>query len=107
MAKGHDTFCPVGPVVPAAEFGAPEEARLWLTVNGETRQSGAAADMLFSVPALIEYVSSIFTLEEHDLLLTGTPEGVSRFVAGDEMTAAVVGQGGVASEVRVGVVDRA
>ena len=107
MAKGYDSFCPVGPVVSAEQFGAPEEAKLWLKVNGDMRQDGVASDMLFDVPTLIEYVSSIFTLEENDLLLTGTPAGVSRFQAGDKLEAAVVGRDGVSSAVSMGVVDRA
>ena len=81
-AKGFDTFCPVGPWVETDLV--PEEQRVQCLVNGATRQDGKTADMIFDVPTIIAYVSRIMTLEPGDIILTGTPEGVSPLVDGDE-----------------------
>lgn len=86
-AKGFDTFTPVAPYLPVSAIPDPHNVRLWLKVNGETRQDGVSKDMIFSVPRLIEHVSSIMTLEAGDLLLTGTPKGVGQVNPGDEITA--------------------
>jgi 2-keto-4-pentenoate hydratase/2-oxohepta-3-ene-1,7-dioic acid hydratase in catechol pathway len=82
-AKGFDTFCPVGPFI-ETEFD-PTGARIQCRVNGEIRQDGNTANMIFDVPTLIAYVSGIMTLEPGDLLVTGTPEGVGLLTAGDEL----------------------
>jgi len=82
-AKGADTFCPVGDFVPSSEIKDPSNVDLWLTVNGETRQEGNTCDMIWDVPHLIEEVSKIFTLEQGDFILTGTPKGVGPLERGD------------------------
>jgi 2-keto-4-pentenoate hydratase/2-oxohepta-3-ene-1,7-dioic acid hydratase in catechol pathway len=82
-AKGFDTFCPVGPFI-ETEFD-PKGARVQCRVNGEIRQDGNTADMIFDVPTLIAYVSRVMTLEPGDLLVTGTPEGVGPLAPGDEL----------------------
>ena len=82
-AKGFDTFCPVGPFI-ETDFDA-SAARVVCRVNGETRQDGTTARMIFDVPTLIAYASSVMTLEPGDLLVTGTPEGVGPLAAGDEL----------------------
>ncbi len=80
-AKGFDTFCPVGPWV---ETGLdPRRLRVLCRVNGEVRQDGTTSQMVFDVPTLIAYVSSVMTLEPGDLVLTGTPEGVGLLRPGD------------------------
>jgi 2-keto-4-pentenoate hydratase/2-oxohepta-3-ene-1,7-dioic acid hydratase in catechol pathway len=90
-AKGFDTFCPVGPVV--------AEGLDWRTlevigrVNGVERQRAPVSDMIFSIPVLIEYISSIMTLEPGDLILTGTPEGVGRLAPGDVVEVEIPGVG--------------
>ena len=76
VAKGFDTFAPLGPLAPARAIGDVQDLELQLTVNGEARQRSSTALMLFSVAALVAYCSSIFTLEPGDLLFTGTPAGV-------------------------------
>jgi acylpyruvate hydrolase len=75
--KMLDTFCPLGPVLLTAdEVADPGRLRLRTTLNGETVQDAWTSDMVFSVPFLISYVSSLATLEPGDLILTGTPAGI-------------------------------
>ena len=75
--KGHDTCCPMGPrLIPAHQFGDPQQAALKLAVNGTLKQNGHAKDMIFSVAEQIATASRIMTLDPGDVLLTGTPAGV-------------------------------
>ncbi len=93
-AKGFDTFCPMGPdimpVGPDFDYGSLE---VWCRVNGQQRQHGTAADMAFSIPMVVAYISRIMTLEPGDLIATGTPEGVSKLNAGDVVEVEVKGVG--------------
>lgn len=91
VAKGFDTFAPLGALVPAAEVGDPHDLTIRLTINGEVRQVGHTGDMVFSVAHLIVFCSTIFTLEPGDLLYTGTPEGVGPVAPGDRLVATVEG----------------
>lgn len=76
-AKGYDTFCPLGPVlVTADELGDPGRLSIRARVNGEERQSSTTADLIFDVPALIEFLSAGRTLLPGTVILTGTPSGV-------------------------------
>lgn len=91
-AKGFDTFCPVGPIVSDEvdpETGLTVETR----VNGELRQHGSTTDFIFSIPALLAYITAAITLEPGDLLLTGTPAGVGPLAAGDRVDVAIDGLG--------------
>lgn len=90
VAKGYDTFCPVSSFIEKEKVDL-STARLWLKVDGETKQDGRTCDMIFSVPYLISYISSIMTLETGDLILTGTPEGVGPVVPGQIITAGIEG----------------
>jgi 2,4-diketo-3-deoxy-L-fuconate hydrolase len=75
--KSADTFGPVGPwLVTADEVGDPQALELWTTVNGEKRQNGTTAKMIFTVAALVAYVSRFMSLRVGDLISTGTPAGV-------------------------------
>jgi len=75
--KSLDGFCPMGPVVVTAdEFGDPQNKRISLRVNGETRQSATTAEMLFPIDVIIEFLSRGMTIEPGDVIATGTPEGV-------------------------------
>jgi 2-keto-4-pentenoate hydratase/2-oxohepta-3-ene-1,7-dioic acid hydratase in catechol pathway len=75
--KSADTFGPVGPwLVTADEVRDPQALELGTTVNGERRQDGTTAKMIFSVAALIAYVSRFMSLQPGDLISTGTPAGV-------------------------------
>lgn len=77
--KGHDTFCPLGPVIVTHhDLADPQSVDLRTTVNGELMQNGTTADMVFPVAKLIAYISSFITLEPGDVLLTGTPPGVGK-----------------------------
>ncbi len=76
-AKGFDTFCALGSeLVPVSELGDGSGLRVVQRLNGEVLQDGDTADLLFSVPFLVAYISNTFTLEPGDLILTGTPPGV-------------------------------
>ena len=90
-AKGMDTFCPVGPVVVTGLD--PQALAIACRVNGELRQSGSTADMIFSVAAVIAYASQVMTLEPGDLLVTGTPPGVGPLHDGDALEIEVPGIG--------------
>ncbi|SHO78458.1 Similar to S.cerevisiae protein FMP41 (Putative protein of unknown function) [Malassezia sympodialis ATCC 42132] len=86
-AKGFDTFTPISDLIAKEQIPDPHNVDLWLRVNGDMRQNGNTKDMIFSIPELISYVSSIMTLETGDVLLTGTPKGVSKIQDGDEVVA--------------------
>jgi 2-keto-4-pentenoate hydratase/2-oxohepta-3-ene-1,7-dioic acid hydratase in catechol pathway len=75
--KGPDGFLPLGPfLVTADEVADPSALRIITRLNGEVVQDASTAQMIFSLPYLIHYISTLFTLRPGDLLLTGTPEGV-------------------------------
>jgi 2-keto-4-pentenoate hydratase/2-oxohepta-3-ene-1,7-dioic acid hydratase in catechol pathway len=75
--KSADTFGPVGPwLVTADEVGDPQALDVWTTVNGEQRQKGSTAKMIFTVASLVAYVSRFMSLHPGDLISTGTPAGV-------------------------------
>ncbi|KAL1742168.1 hypothetical protein HDZ31DRAFT_43845 [Schizophyllum fasciatum] len=84
-AKGFDTFTPVGEFIAKSAVANPDDLRLWLKINGATKQNGTTADMIFKIPRLIEHITSIMTLEEGDLVLTGTPSGVGPVNPGDKI----------------------
>jgi 2-keto-4-pentenoate hydratase/2-oxohepta-3-ene-1,7-dioic acid hydratase in catechol pathway len=107
--KSFDTFCPVGPMVPAGEIADPQALSIRCLVNGEALQDGSTADMIFGVAEVIAYVSDGIALETGDLILTGTPPGVG-FVRnppvflqdGDEVTVEIEGVGSLTNPVRRG-----
>jgi 2-keto-4-pentenoate hydratase/2-oxohepta-3-ene-1,7-dioic acid hydratase in catechol pathway len=83
-AKGFDTFCPVGPsIVPPDQLPPLDALEVFCRVNGVERQHGRAANMAFSIPMLLSYISHIMTLEPSDVVLTGTPSGVGPLLPGD------------------------
>jgi 2-keto-4-pentenoate hydratase/2-oxohepta-3-ene-1,7-dioic acid hydratase in catechol pathway len=91
VAKGFDTFAPLGIFTAADKILNPQDLRIQLRINGALRQDGWTGDMLFSVHRLVAYCSSIFTLEPGDLLYTGTPKGVGPVRAGDILEASATG----------------
>ncbi len=99
-AKGFDTFCPLGPWI-QTEFD-PSAARIETSVNGELRQQGSGADLIFSVGKLVEWVSSIMTLLPGDVILTGTPAGIGQLNDGDHVKVEIAGIGSLDNEVSLG-----
>jgi 2-keto-4-pentenoate hydratase/2-oxohepta-3-ene-1,7-dioic acid hydratase in catechol pathway len=95
-AKGFDTFCPIGPIV-SDELDLEGGLTLETRVNGELRQHGSTLDFIFPIPQLLAYITSIFTLEAGDLLLTGTPAGVGALRAGDRVEISIPGLGVLAN----------
>lgn len=87
VAKGFDTSCPISQFIEKEKIPDPNNLDIWLKVNGEIRQSGNTKDMIFPVEHLISFASECFTLEPGDLLLTGTPAGVSKLNPGDVIQA--------------------
>jgi acylpyruvate hydrolase len=73
LAKGFDTSCPVSAFIPSEKIMDPHNIELWCSVNGVARQRGSTKDMIFNVPTLLSYISTYFTLEPGDVVLTGTP----------------------------------
>lgn len=90
VPKGYDTFCPISNLIEVEKI-ALEDTRLWLKVDGDSKQNGNTKDMIFTVPYLISYISRIFSLEVGDLILTGTPEGVGPVKPGQKITAGIEG----------------
>jgi 2-keto-4-pentenoate hydratase/2-oxohepta-3-ene-1,7-dioic acid hydratase in catechol pathway len=97
-AKGFDTFCSFGPWIDT-EFD-PADAVLTCRVNGQMRQMASTRDMVFNVPTLIAYISSVMTLEPGDLIFTGTPAGVGELKHGDEVVVEIEGLGVLKNPVR-------
>ncbi len=93
VSKGFDTSAPISPFVEAALVPDPHRLNIRLSVNGTVRQNASTGSMIFTIPVLIEYLSSLFTLEEGDLIFTGTPEGVAQVVSGDRLVASIDGVG--------------
>lgn len=90
-AKGHDTFCPVGPWIETAVD--PGDLDIRTEVNGALRQDSNTALLLHDVGAIVEWVSAVMTLLPGDLILTGTPEGVGPIEDGDTVSITVEGIG--------------
>ncbi|KAG1890864.1 hypothetical protein F4604DRAFT_1949216 [Suillus subluteus] len=83
--KGFDTFTPIGSFIPKSSVSDAHDLMLSLKINGVIKQNGTTGDMIFRIPRLIEHISSIVTLEEGDLILTGTPSGVGPVNPGDSV----------------------
>lgn len=89
MAKGFDHSAPITPLRPVGRIGAIEAGPIWLAVNGERRQSGDIAQMIWNVAEIIEHLSRYYELRAGDLIFTGTPAGVGAVQRGDEIEGAV------------------
>lgn len=99
LGKSRDTYGPIGPVIVAPDL-LPDRNDMGITcdINGERRQDSSTANLIFDVPTLIAYISTIVTLEPGDLIFTGTPEGVGamqgKYLApGDVITTTIDGIG--------------
>jgi 2-keto-4-pentenoate hydratase/2-oxohepta-3-ene-1,7-dioic acid hydratase in catechol pathway len=107
--KSVDTFCPVGPLVPAAGIADPHALRIRAIVSGEVLQDSTTANLIFGVDEIIRFASQTMTLEAGDLILTGTPAGVGVFRdpprllrPGDEVTIEIEGVGALTNPVVAG-----
>ncbi|KAF9917839.1 Acylpyruvase fahd1, mitochondrial [Lobosporangium transversale] len=105
-AKGYDTFTPIGDFIPKEYISDHDNVDLLLQIDGVTKQQGNTRDMIFSVPTLIENVSSIMRLEEGDVILTGTPKGVGPVYPGETITCELAFGGKTLSQLRFSVIDR-
>jgi fumarylpyruvate hydrolase len=79
--------------MPVADVAHPEQARIRLAVNGDTRQDSSTAAMIWSVPEIISELSKYYELQAGDLIFTGTPSGVSAVNVGDQLLASIDGIG--------------
>ncbi len=103
--KGFDTFCPVGPwIVTGLVPEAVGDLEIRCSVNGDLRQQGRTGEMVFSPSQLISYISQVMTLEPGDLILTGTPAGVSPLAPGDTVNVEIEEIGTLSNPVRAEVV---
>jgi 2-keto-4-pentenoate hydratase/2-oxohepta-3-ene-1,7-dioic acid hydratase in catechol pathway len=107
--KSVDTFCPVGPLVPAADVADPHALAIRAIVSGEVLQDSTTANLIFGVDEIVSHVSKTVTLEPGDLVLTGTPAGVGVFRdpqrllrPGDEVTIEIERVGSLTNPVVAG-----
>lgn len=99
-AKGFDTFGPVGPwIVDASAIPNPHELSIQTRVNGELRQDGNTRDLLFGIPALIEWFSEFMTLAPGAIISTGTPHGLSDVGPGDTVEVRIDGIGSLVNPI--------
>lgn len=83
IAKGFDTFAPIGPIIPKKNIPDPNSMSFSLKRNENVVQCGNTKDLLWSIEELLAYISTIMTLDPGDIILTGTPEGVGEIQRGD------------------------
>jgi fumarylpyruvate hydrolase len=102
VAKAFDQSAPLAPITPAAHSGHLSRGRIWLRVNGETRQDADIADMIWKSAEIVAHLSRSFALQPGDLIFTGTPAGVSALKPGDSVRGGVEGL----TELRFSVVAR-
>ena len=95
--KGYDTFAPMGPVIVSGLD--PSNLQIITRVNGVVRQDGNTADLLFSVPAMIAYLSRFMTLLPGDMIMSGTPAGVGPIKVGDTIEVEIPGIGVLRNDV--------
>ncbi|MBE6524552.1 MAG: fumarylacetoacetate hydrolase family protein [Thermoplasmata archaeon] len=100
LSKGMDTFGPMSEPIPLKDAGDLQHLDLELTVNGEVRQRGNTSNMIFTIPFLVSYVSRYITMNAGDILITGTPEGVSEIKPGDVVVAKIQNVGSLTNGVR-------
>jgi 2-keto-4-pentenoate hydratase/2-oxohepta-3-ene-1,7-dioic acid hydratase in catechol pathway len=96
-AKGFDTFAPVGPAIAVGLDGRDLPVRAY--VNGALRQSSRTRELIFTIPELVQFVSSVMTLLPGDVISTGTPSGVGPIKPGDQVTVHVEGVGALTNPV--------
>jgi 2-keto-4-pentenoate hydratase/2-oxohepta-3-ene-1,7-dioic acid hydratase in catechol pathway len=95
--KGFDTFCPIGPWIDT-DF-IPGNQKVTASVDGQVKQSAQLSDMIFDIPTIVNFVTSVMTLLPGDIILTGTPAGVGPMVVGGKVSVAIEGLGELTNKV--------
>ena len=98
--KAFDSSATLGPIHPRSTVGELSSGEIWLSVNGELRQRGDLADLIWNNAEIIAELSSLFELRQGDLIYTGTPAGVAPVVHGDRLAAGISGLGSIQLEIR-------
>jgi 2-keto-4-pentenoate hydratase/2-oxohepta-3-ene-1,7-dioic acid hydratase in catechol pathway len=96
-AKGFDTFAPIGPCIAVGLEGRDLEVKGY--VNGDLRQHSRTRELIFTIPEILEFCSSVMTLLPGDVIATGTPSGVGPIKPGDSVTIHVEGIGALTNPV--------
>ncbi|MPN19246.1 putative protein YisK [bioreactor metagenome] len=99
-AKGFDTFCPIGPYIETDLDAA--DTLITCRVNAELRQMSSTKEMVFTIPQIVAFVSSVMTLEPGDPIFTGTPSGVGVIEDGDSVEITIEGIGQLRNSVEAG-----
>jgi len=99
-AKGFDLSAPVSSLTPVAQAGDVQAARIWLKVNGETRQDANTSGMIWSVPEIVAVLSRWWELKPGDLIFTGSPEGVGALKRGDSVSCSIERLAGLSFSLR-------
>ena len=86
IAKGFDTALPIGVFVEKGDIPDPHNLRMWLELNGEMKQDANTKDLIFKIPQMISHITRFMTLDEGDLVLTGSPPNIHPVVEGDVIT---------------------
>ncbi|KAK4936024.1 hypothetical protein LTR10_023019 [Elasticomyces elasticus] len=107
IAKGFDTFLPISQEIPFDRIPNPHDVVIWLSVNDKMRQKDNSNLMLFNIHRMLSDISKVMTLEEGDIILTGTPKGVGPLVGGDIIKCGLEADGRevVEAKIEVEVVD--
>lgn len=92
LAKGFNDSAPVSVFLPPSQFENLQDLHFRCEINGESRQIGHTADMIFPIPTLISYISRYITLKKGDLIFTGTPKGVGPLSIGDHIQGFLEGE---------------
>jgi 2-keto-4-pentenoate hydratase/2-oxohepta-3-ene-1,7-dioic acid hydratase in catechol pathway len=96
-SKGFDTFAPIGPCIAVGLDGRDLQVRGY--VNGDLRQDSRTRELIFTIPELVEFISSVMTLLPGDIISTGTPAGIGPIKPGDSVTVHVEGVGALTNPV--------
>jgi len=96
IGKSFAQAAPIGPIHPVSAVGQLARGKIWLDVNGQRRQEGDLADMIWDVPHTLAFLSQYYELLPGDLVFTGTPAGVGAVVAGDRLNGGIDGLGTLA-----------
>lgn len=101
-SKNFDGFCPIGPeIIFKEDISDPHNLEVRLEVNGEIRQKDTTANLIFKLPEMIEYITSIMTLKPGDIIATGTPSGIREVLDGDVMEVIVEGIGRLRNTIKI------